>query len=135
LKICSREYRLRFKKSVGGAHFYCNGPNSYGNGLIEVGDYPDLPFIGGIIIHEALEAILYEDGKRLCPPVNDGDHSRYVFLFDHDYLDGLQNKILDALLTSGFFKLKDGRKRKMAKKSKGKGSKSPMPMKPKKGCK
>jgi len=112
MKICSREYRLKFKKSERGASFYCNGADAQGNGLVEIGDYGDVEFVGGIIIHEALEAILFEDGKRLCPPVNEGDHTRYVFLFDHDYLDGLQNKILDALLTSGFFKLVDGRKKK-----------------------
>jgi hypothetical protein len=31
-------------------------------------------------------------------------------MFDHDYLDGLCPKLLDALLTSDLFKLTDNRK-------------------------
>lgn len=124
VKICSREYALRFRKGNSGACFYSNGPDTNGNGVIEIGDYKDLEFVCGIIIHELVEAILYEDGRRYCPPVVEGDHSRYLFCFDHDYLDGFQNKVLDALLTSGFFRLVD-RRPKVAKKKGGK----------KKGCK
>lgn len=120
MKICSREYALRFRKGVEGACFYSNGPKTDGDGVIEIGDYKDVTFVGGVLIHEILEAILYEDCKRFKPPVVGDDHSRYLFCFDHDYLDGLQNKLLDAMLTSGFFRLVDGRKKHMAKKKKGK---------------
>ena len=121
MKICSREYALRFRKGVDGACFYSNGRNTDGNGVIEIGDYKDLSFVGGVLTHETLEAILYEDCKRYKPPVAGDDHSRYLFCFDHDYLDGLQNKLLEALLTSGFFKLVDVRKKKMVHSKKRKG--------------
>lgn len=121
MKICSREYSLRFRKGVDGACFYSNGPKTGGDGVIEIGDYKDVTFVGGVLIHEILEAILYEDCKRYKPPVCGDDHSRYLFCFDHDYLDGLQNKLLEALLTSGFFKLVDVRKKKMVHSKKRKG--------------
>lgn len=116
MKICSREYALKFRKDMAGGCFYSNGPNSEGDGVIEIGEYRDLGFVCEVVLHEALEAILWEDGRRLCPPCADGDHSRYVFLFDHDYLDGLPAKLIDALLTSGFFRVVDGRPKRKAKK-------------------
>jgi len=110
MKICGRDYKLEFNCSkVGGAEFY---KNKDGDGLVRFGKFNDLGFIAEMLVHEAVEAILVEDFKRFaCTEKVDEDY-RYQFHFDHDYLCTLGPKILDALLSSGFFKLVDGRPKK-----------------------
>lgn len=118
---------MEFGKDVGGAEFYTAGRDSGGNGVIRFGDYKDLRFIAEMLVHEALEAILVEDHRRFhCTDFELGNRG-YHFLFDHDYFDSVGPKLLDAMLSSGFFRLVDGRpKKRMAcgkgkKKGKGKG--------------
>jgi len=62
------------------------------------------------IIHEALEAIMIEDSKRFLNYTNSHNRPHFIFHFDHDYLCQLEWKLLDALVSSGFFKLMDGKK-------------------------
>jgi hypothetical protein len=50
------------------------------------------------IIHEILESIFIVDNKQL----RDG-YRKSVFHFNHDYLDNLSAKILDAMYSSGIF--------------------------------
>lgn len=111
MKICGRDYRVYLRPSEYGAGFSAIRRNVW------IGARGDLKDMGAYLIHEATEAILYEDGKRLTPNLPHiielyDDNSRYIFHFDHDYLIGFANKFQDALLTSGFFKLCDPRKKK-----------------------
>jgi hypothetical protein len=110
MKICGRDYKLTLVKGHKGAEFYCNGKETTCRGEIIIGDYQDLRGICEILIHEALEAILCEDCKRYYQTSHEACNERYLFMFDHDYLDGLCPKLLDALLTSDLFKLTDNRK-------------------------
>ena len=113
MKICSREYKLKFKPKHAGASFWSH--DDKGCGCIEIGtDYSDLRYLASVMLNEIIEAVLYEDGKRFKPSIaQNDDHTRYVFHFDHEYLNSeLCNKLLEAMLTSGFFKLADPRKKK-----------------------
>ena len=54
---------------------------------------------------------MVEDGKRFIPTGHEPGNARYEFHFNHDYLDGFGPKVVDALLTSGMFALKEPKKR------------------------
>jgi hypothetical protein len=110
MKICGRDYKLTFRKSQKGAAFWCNGRKSESRGEICIGNYKDLRGTAEILCHEIFESIMVEDGKRLCPTGYEESNARYIFHFDHDYLDGLSPKIVDALISSGMFVLRDSRK-------------------------
>jgi hypothetical protein len=113
MKICSREYDLTFDKKQKGASFWCNGRRSGGRGEICIGKYKDLRTRAEMLVHEVLEAIFVEDGKRSHPTSYEQDNGRYTFHFDHDYFDGVGPKVTDALLSSGMFRLKEiGKKEK-----------------------
>jgi hypothetical protein len=118
MKICGRDYKLTFRKGQKGASFFCNGRKSEGRGEISIGLYKDLRGRAEILCHEIIEAILVEDGKRLCQTGFEESNKSYRFHFDHDYLDGLSPKILDALLTSGMFQLRNIKPNKARQRSK-----------------
>ena len=109
MKICSREFKLKFSKKQAGGCFYRFGRKSEGDAEICIGKYKELHYCAEILCHEIMEAILVEDGKRFSCTEYDPCKDRYLFQFSHDYLDGLGPKLLEALLTSGLFKLVDGR--------------------------
>ncbi len=119
MKICSRDYKLSFDNKTGryAGEFYSSGSKGAGNGEIKV-HCGDLRTTAEILCHEIMEAILCEDGKRYCSTSYDYDNSRYLFQFSHDYLDGYGAKLLDALITSGMFKLVDCRPKKVKRKAK-----------------
>ena len=109
MKICSREYQLKFKNGLGGGEFYCDGKHGGGKGLIVIENYKETRRVAEVLCHEILEAILVEDYKRFACTSRELSNPRYFFQFSHDYLDTVGQKLLDALLTSGFFKLMNGR--------------------------
>lgn len=124
MRICSRDFSLRFAPSRDDAELSCSGLG--GRGEIIVGTKSNhLPTIAGLVAHEAMESILITDGKRFCPHNSKRDDSNihdHVFIFNHEYLnDGFDVKVVDALVTSGFFKLVDGRRSVACKKKKKKG--------------
>lgn len=85
--------------------------SSDGKGEIIIGTKcPGLEHQSASIIHEALEVILMEDYKRFFNYTNSHNRPNYIFIFDHDYLCKLEYKLLDALVSSGFFKIVDGKK-------------------------
>jgi hypothetical protein len=111
MKICGKDYRISYRKGERGAGF------SQLDRRMWIGTEGGLFEIANCIIHEAVEAILLEDVKRLTPHNTHisnicDDNTRYIFHFDHDYLCQFTYKLQDALLTSGFFKLTDPRKKK-----------------------
>lgn len=123
MNIGGIEYRVVFDAEKQGAGFQTSPPTMW------IGCDCTLQEMANSVMHEALEAVLLQDVKRLtpnCTHIGDvcDDNTRYVFHFDHDYLCTLTYKLQYALLTSGFYKIVDGRPDRM-KKKKGKG----------KGCK
>lgn len=120
MKICSRDYKLTFRKDQKGGSFWCNGRKSEGRGEICIGAYKDKQARAEILIHEAVEAILVEDGKRSHATSYEQENGRYQFHFGHDYFDGFGPKLLDALLTSGMFRLIESKAKKKVSRSRGK---------------
>lgn len=116
MKICSRKYKLTFDRKQSGGAFWINGRKSEGKGEICIGHYRNLRNCAEILCHEMVEAILVEDDKRFCSTGRQDNSARRRFQFDHDYLDNIGPKLVDALLTSGMFKLKDCRPKKGKKK-------------------
>jgi len=108
IRICSRSFRLKFDKN-GGASFQTYSDK--GRGEIVIGlKYPDLEEVAEKIVHEAVEAILATDDKRSYNYTGSHEEPNYLFHFDHDYLCSFTYKLVDALVSSGFFKIVDGRK-------------------------
>ena len=58
-----------------------------------------------VLFHEILEAILVVDNKRFENERN-ADETDKMFIFDHDYLEALPYKIIDALVSCGEISLK-----------------------------
>lgn len=109
IKICGRNYRLKFNKNVNGASFSTH--SAKGRGEITIGTKEtDIEELAERVGHEAIEAILTEDDKRFCNFTCSYDDPNYIFIFNHDYLCGFTYKLIDALVLSGFFKIVDGRK-------------------------
>jgi len=109
MKICGRDYKLTFARKANGGAFWCNGKKLEGRGEIEVGHYKDLRFCAEILCHEAIEAIFTEDHVRYADTSYENSNDNRIFHFDHRYLDTVGPKLLDALLTSGMFRLVDCR--------------------------
>lgn len=108
VNICGRKYKLKFSESTGG-QFYCSGKNGGGDGEIYVGRYKDISRFAEVLLHEIIEAILVEDNKRYAKTgIQDGNENR-LFIFDHEYFDVFVYKILDGMISSGFFKIIDNR--------------------------
>lgn len=107
IKICSKEYELKTSKKIHGAYFH-TARKKDSRGEIGITSKATKEITAGYIIHEVIEAILTEDDKRFYNYTNSSEDPNYVFMFDHDYLCGLVHKILDALLSSGIFKLNGG---------------------------
>jgi hypothetical protein len=109
MKICGRDYKLRFSRKASGGSFWCSGKKSEGRGEIEIGHYKDLRGCAEILCHEALESIFAEDNVRYSNTSYDIDNNNRIFHFDHRYFDSIGPKLLDALLTSGMFRMVDCR--------------------------
>lgn len=109
MRIVGREYRLKFDAESDGAAFNTGG------------DYPtitlglackSLHHVASNVVHEVVEVILSEDMKRWGDDNDPLDCTRKLFVFDHDYLRTFGPKVVDALVSSGFFKLVDARPKK-----------------------
>ncbi|MFH1625365.1 MAG: hypothetical protein ABID54_09460 [Pseudomonadota bacterium] len=107
--INSREWELWTDAKSDGAWFSHCDPGNDGKRVLTVGVRSDDPkYHAELLLHEILEIIFETDGHRYKnDDVLDDDHSRYLFVFNHDYLDGVCATVLTALLTSGFFELKE----------------------------
>ncbi len=107
--ISSREWEVWTDSTSDGGWFSYANPKSGGRRTITIGVKSDDPrYHAEILLHEIIEIILETDGKRyINDDVLDGDHTRYLFVFDHDYLQGIGSNLLTALLTSGFFEVKE----------------------------
>ena len=110
IKICSRDYDLKFDKTTGASS--CEmARDGDGKGQMTIGtEYHGLESQAASVIHEAFEAIMMEDSKRFFNYTNSHNRPNFIFIFDHDYLCTLEWKLLDALVSSGFFKIVDGKK-------------------------
>lgn len=106
MRICGREYRLRFDSEDDGAGFRtgCDYPEI----VLGLG-CKSLHHVVSNLVHEIFEATLCEEGKRWGHDEVPDDCTRKMFVFEHDYLHVLGPKLLDAMLSSGFFRLVDGR--------------------------
>lgn len=98
IRICSREWdfvRMHGKKMDG----LLNGSFSYDptGGIIEIdtGRRCNREILR-TTIHEILESILTVDSCRWAESPD-----RIMFCFDHNYLNGLDARILDALISCG----------------------------------
>ena len=104
IRICSKEWDLQTDPKGTGGIFETY--KNTGKGCITIGSkWKEKQFRYSILIHEVLEAILTTDGKRFGRRLYRGDDA-YMFVFDHDYLEILPDKILDALVSCGVIKLK-----------------------------
>jgi hypothetical protein len=108
MKICSRKYKLTFDRKQSGGAFWVNGRKSEGRGEICIGAYKSLRTRAEILVHEITEAILIEDRRFFYDGEDTASRDR-KYKFDHGYLVGLGPKLVDALLTSGMFRLVDCR--------------------------
>jgi hypothetical protein len=108
IRICGREYDLKFDPSISGAHF--STCENSGRGSICIGTkVKDINWLADLVLHESIEAILCEDNMRLYRAVNGSKEFDYTFVFNHEYFSGFTNKLLDAMKSSGFFVVRDGR--------------------------
>lgn len=110
--ISSREWRIIENNKSSNAEFhdfYNDGDGCFKPTIILGTQTNNKTEIASQLIHEILEIILTEDNKRWAFDKSPKDTYRKLFIFDHDYLNLLQQKILTALLTSGFFKLENNR--------------------------
>lgn len=112
MRICGREYRLVFSKSQSGGAFWCYGKDESGQGEIRIKSQRELHATAEILCHEALEAIFAEDGVRFANMNREPGNENMIIMFDHHYFNTVGPKLLDALLSSGMFKLIDNRKQK-----------------------
>lgn len=108
MMICSREWELWEDPKQGGSSFSHGDPMNRRRRTIVLGTIDNDPrYTAEMLIHEVLEIILSTDEKRYRPNWQQaGDHSRYLFVFDHDYFQGVGPNLLTALLASGMFELK-----------------------------
>ena len=106
MRVCGRDYRIKFDHDSSGAGFQTCGDYP----TVTLGtDCKSLHHVASNLIHEVIEAVLVEDFKRWADDDDPADCSRKLFVFDHDYFRSFGPKVLDGLLSSGFFKLVDGR--------------------------
>lgn len=98
IRICSREWTLRAdKKERGGASFNTYGKSGAGNIVIGTKGQCRRHTIEALT-HEVMEGILTHDYRRWKATP---DNERILFCFDHDYLDGFAEKLVDALVSCG----------------------------------
>jgi hypothetical protein len=107
--ISSREWELFGDPQSDGASFCFDESKNRGRRTLVIGTKSNDPrYHAEMLIHEIIEIILDSDKKRLeSPHIQKDDCTRFVFVFDHDYLDGIGANLLTALLTSGMFELKE----------------------------
>ena len=113
MRIAGRDFQIRYSEDDGYAGSLSEHGET-GRGIIYLGkNIKDLRHVSGILLHEALEGVLFLCNKRFqdSMTVDDADMTRYIFLFDHDFLIILSDLLQDALLSSGFYKLADPRKK------------------------
>lgn len=98
IRICSREWTLRAnKKKSGGAIFNTYGKSGAGNIIVGTKGQCRRHIIESLT-HEIMEGILTHDYYRWKDTHNNG---RILFCFDHDYLDGFAEKLVDAFVSCG----------------------------------
>jgi len=109
MMICSREWELWEDPKKDGASFSHGDPMNRSRRTIVLGTRDNDPRnTAEMLVHEVLEIILSTDEKRYRPNWQQaGDHSRYLFVFDHDYFQGVGPNLLTALLGTGMFELKE----------------------------
>jgi len=108
IRICSREWDLKLDPKMTGGEFNTYYPD--GKGTITIGTKWKKPeFRHQVLLHEILEAVLVVDVKRYKVEKNNEETS-YLFVFDHEYLEDLAIKLLDALLSCGLIKRNDGKR-------------------------
>ena len=108
IKICGRDYRFGFDSNRKGARFGCNSAD--GDGSIVIGTRNRaLKDMAARVMHEVMECVATEDQKRFYNYRSNSNDPDYIFVFDHDYLCGYTDKIIDGIISSGFFKVVDGR--------------------------
>ena len=103
IRICSEEWDLKTDKKMAGGLASMH-PENINSHIIIGYNNPSKYYRAGVLIHEILESILMLDNKR-WEMVTGDNVTQYQFMFDHDYLDTLPSKILDALLSSEAMKL------------------------------
>ena len=98
IRICSREWTLRAdKKTKGGARFSAYGQS--GSGYIVIGTKGQgRRSIIEVLTHEVIEGILTQDHRRWK---ESSGNEKMLFCFDHNYLDGFAEKVVDALVSCG----------------------------------
>jgi hypothetical protein len=103
IRICGEVWDLNTDKNIDGGNVNMNPGRE--NSAVTIGTTnPSKYYRASILIHEILEGILMYDNKRWQQIIED-NRMVYLFAFDHEYLSGLGPKILDALVSSGVFKL------------------------------
>jgi hypothetical protein len=108
IPIGSLEFILRMRKDKYGASFTID---SVEKNEICIGTKGSFESVCDRVFHECLEAMLTADSKRYKATMHsNNDHTRYTFMFDHDYMNNnLVPGMIQALLASGFFKRCNGR--------------------------
>lgn len=106
--ISSREWEIWEDPEIGGGSYKHEDPMNHGKRTIVLGTKDkDSRYHAEVLIHEILEIMFSTEDRRFVGDwVQNSDHTRYLFVFDHDYLHGVGPKLLTALLTSGMFELK-----------------------------
>ena len=105
VRICSEEWDLRSNKNLAGGEASMHPEND--NSHLVVGlNNPSKHYRASVLMHEIIESILMLDNKRWDMAIGTEGQTDYLFIFDHDYLDTLPTKILDALISSGVFSIK-----------------------------
>jgi len=108
IKICGKNYHFKFDPNKTGARFGSN--SSSGDGVMVIGTHNRaLGDCAERILHEVMEAVAVEDNKRFYNYRSNSNDPDYIFVFDHDYLCGYTHKIIDGIVSSGFFRVRDGR--------------------------
>ena len=98
IRICSREWTLRAdKKMAGGANFKTFAKNGAGRMVLGTKGQCRRAVIE-LLTHEVLEGILTHDNRRWK---ESRENEKILFCFNHDYLDGLAEKVVDAFVSCG----------------------------------
>ena len=104
IRICGRSFALISDRQQpdGGGSFHLCERGGRGAMRIHTGPMKDPGEIWCTLIHETIEAITTEDKKRYEPRSED---DKRLFVFDHDYLDTMCYKLVDALASCGAIKI------------------------------
>ena len=110
IKVGHRDYRLHHDKQHSGGMFWTRGKSCDGIGDIYIGvkEFNNLKNRAGKVFHEVAEAMLCDDNKRLSRPAPSHEEPDYMFVFDHDYLNEFCDKMVESLITTGYFRITEG---------------------------